>query len=38
MKKEVIKNITLNNNSTDDYNSLIMNVKNQINQIGRSKI
>ena len=36
-EKEVIKNITLNNNSTDDYNSLIMNVKNQINQIWKEQ-
>ena len=34
---EVIKNITLNNNSTDDYNSLIMNVKNLINQIWKEQ-
>jgi len=36
-EKEVIKNITLNNNSTDDYNSLIMNVKDQINQIWKEQ-
>ena len=36
-EKEVIKNITLNNNSTDDYNSLIMNVKNLINQIWKEQ-
>jgi len=36
-EKEVIKNITLNNNSTDDYNSLIMNVKDLINQIWKEQ-
>ena len=36
-EKEVIKNITLKNNSTDDYNSLIMNVKDQINQIWKEQ-
>ena len=36
-EKEVIKNITLNNNSTDNYNSLIMNVKDQINQIWKEQ-
>ena len=36
-EKEVIKNITLNNNSTDDYNSLIMIVKNLINQIWKEQ-
>ena len=36
-EKEVIKNITLNNNSTDDYNSLIMNVKDIINQIWKEQ-
>ena len=36
-EKEVIKNITLNNNITDDYNSLIMNVKDQINQIWKEQ-
>ena len=36
-EKEVIKNITLNNNSTDDYNSLIMNVKGLINQIWKEQ-
>ena len=36
-EKEVIKNVTLNNNSTDDYNSLIMNVKDLINQIWKEQ-
>ena len=36
-EKEVIKNITLNNNSTDNYNSLIMNVKDLINQIWKEQ-
>ncbi len=36
-EKEVIKNITLNNNITDDYNSLIMNVKDLINQIWKEQ-
>ena len=36
-EKEVIKNITLNNNSTDDYNSLITNVKDLINQIWKEQ-
>ena len=36
-EKEVIKNIILNDNSTDDYNSLIMNVKDQINQIWKEQ-
>ena len=36
-EKEVIKNITLNNNITDDYNSLIMNVKSLINQIWKEQ-
>ena len=36
-EKEVIKNIILNNNSTDDYNSLIMNVKDLINQIWKEQ-
>jgi hypothetical protein len=36
-EKEVIKNITLNNNDTDDYNSLIMNVKDLINQIWKEQ-
>jgi len=36
-EKEVIKNITLNDNSTDNYNSLIMNVKDQINQIWKEQ-
>ena len=36
-EKEVIKNIILNDNSTDDYNSLIMNVKNLINQIWKEQ-
>ena len=36
-EKEVIKNITLNINSTDDYNSLIMNVKDLINQIWKEQ-
>ena len=36
-EKEVIKNITLNDNSTDDYNSLIMNVKDLINQIWKEQ-
>ena len=36
-EKEVIKNITLNNNSTNDYNSLIMNVKDLINQIWKEQ-
>ena len=36
-EKEVIKNIILNDNSTDDYNSLIVNVKNQINQIWKEQ-
>ncbi len=36
-EKEVIKNITLNNNNTDDYNSLIMNVKDLINQIWKEQ-
>ena len=36
-EKEVIKNITLNDNSSDDYNSLIMNVKDLINQIWKEQ-
>ena len=36
-EKEVIKNIILNDNSSDDYNSLIMNVKDQINQIWKEQ-
>ena len=36
-EKEVIKNIILNDNSTDDYNSLIVNVKDQINQIWKEQ-
>jgi hypothetical protein len=36
-EKELIKNIILNDNSTDDYNSLIMNVKDQINQIWKEQ-
>jgi hypothetical protein len=36
-EKEVIKNITLNNNSTYDYSSLIMNVKDLINQIWKEQ-
>ena len=36
-EKEVIKNIALNNNSADDYNSLIMNVKDLINQIWKEQ-
>ena len=36
-EKEVIKNITLNNNNTDNYNSLIMNVKDLINQIWKEQ-
>ena len=36
-EKELIKNIILNNNSTDDYNSLIMNVKDLINQIWKEQ-
>ena len=36
-EKEVIKNIILNDNSSDDYNSLIMNAKDQINQIWKEQ-
>ena len=36
-EKEVIKNIILNDNSSDDYNSLIMNVKDLINQIWKEQ-
>ena len=36
-EKEVIKNIILNDNSTNDYNSLIMNVKDLINQIWKEQ-